>query len=117
MQTYQEIEYWYVLPSIRGLLAKELQNKGLKQNEIAKVMHLTPPAVSQYLKGKRGREIKFDVQITNHIKLSANNLVKKGNLLQELNDICQSIKNHKFSCKLHKAHEKNLPRNCEVCRR
>ena len=41
---------WNVLPSIRKEFAKSLmKNYGLNQKQIAKIINLTPAAVSQYL--------------------------------------------------------------------
>lgn len=46
-----------VLPAVRALIARNLVLKhGLKRSEVARKLGLTPAAVSQYLKLKRGRE-------------------------------------------------------------
>ncbi|MBR9680761.1 MAG: hypothetical protein GOU98_02965 [Candidatus Altiarchaeota archaeon] len=44
-----------VLPAIRRALVTELSKTGKKQNEIARMLHITPAAVTQYIKGKRAK--------------------------------------------------------------
>lgn len=45
---------WYYLPQIRADLAKELVKTGMTQSGAAKMLGVTPAAVSQYLHKKRG---------------------------------------------------------------
>ncbi|ACB39190.1 transcriptional regulator [Pyrobaculum neutrophilum] len=46
-----------VLSAVRALLARELVERGLSVNETARLLGLTPAAVSMYLSGKRGGEL------------------------------------------------------------
>ncbi len=43
-----------VLSAVRALVARELVKRGYSVNETAKILRLTPAAVSMYLSGKRG---------------------------------------------------------------
>ena len=45
-----------ILSAVRALLARELVDRGLSVNETARLLGLTPAAVSMYLSGKRGGE-------------------------------------------------------------
>ena len=63
----QEIEVRYILPSLRKELAIQMNKKGLKQRKIANLLGLTPAAISQYIKEKRG-SIKFQDKIQKEIK-------------------------------------------------
>jgi len=55
MKTPCEIVVWYVLPTIRRELARELVDfYGMKQAKVAKLFGVTDAAISQYLKNKRG---------------------------------------------------------------
>ena len=48
-----------LLPIVRALLAKELVSKhGYRQNKVSQLLDITPSAVTQYLKGRRGRLFK-----------------------------------------------------------
>lgn len=67
-----EIIVNYVLPSIRAQLAKELVNCDISQQEVAEIIGITPAAVSQYIKGKRGYAVKFDEKTKEEIKKLAN---------------------------------------------
>ena len=79
-----EIVVWYVLPSIRCKLAKELLSLGMKQKEISEVLDITQPAVSQYISDKRGQEITFDDKVTEvpSSTITVNNLKTVINLKQ-----------------------------------
>jgi len=43
-----------LIPEIRARLAKKLAHQGLRVGEIARILRVTQPAVTQYLKGRRG---------------------------------------------------------------
>jgi len=47
-----------MLPLIRASLAKRLLQMGFKVHQIARVLDVTPPAVTQYLKGVRGTKLR-----------------------------------------------------------
>ncbi len=47
-----------ILPALRSLIAQELQEKGYTQTEIADLLDVTQPAVSQYLNASRGTKIR-----------------------------------------------------------
>ena len=45
----------YILPALRGAIAKELiEEHGLRKTEVADMMEVTPAAVTQYLNRSRG---------------------------------------------------------------
>lgn len=46
-----------VLPAVRSVLARELQEQGYSQTEIAEYLDVTQPAVSQYLNASRGKHL------------------------------------------------------------
>lgn len=47
------------LPAVRSMLANELQAKGYSQTEIADLLNITQPAVSQYLSATRGQNMNY----------------------------------------------------------
>ena len=58
-----ELVVWYVLPTIRREVARELVNShGMSQAEVARKFGVTDAAISQYLKKKRGERWIFIVE-------------------------------------------------------
>src|SRR3989344_1908736 len=115
MNTPQEVEVWYVLPAIRRQLAISLKNDGLKQKEIAGVLNITEPAVSQYLKKKRGEEIAFSSQMLEEIAKSAKEIsLDKSKLRSEIQKVMRKIKESKFICSVCNDHA-NTAKDCVIC--
>ena len=115
MKQPQEIEVWYILPAIRRELAKALLSLGLNQKKVAEMLDVTEPAISQYLKSKRAKDVKFSDKIKKRIK-EASKIVynNKNNLVKEMQDICELIKKEKLICDVHRKYDK-LEKNCCVC--
>jgi len=67
MKFSQEIITWKVLPAIRAKLARRLLEKGLTQREVAEILGLTAPAVSQYLSGKRASDFQISADYDRHL--------------------------------------------------
>jgi len=114
-----EIVVWYVIPTVRSILAKELFNLGMKQREISELLDITQPAVSQYLSDKRGgREVELSDEIKKMIKELAFNL-KEGfasqpDIIAEICEICRKTRTEDILCSLHKA-KGGVPENCQQC--
>ncbi len=65
------------LPALRAVLAKELASCGLNQKEVAEVLGISQPAVSQYLRDLRGT--------TNHF-------TGDQELFMRVKDICEKMR-------------------------
>jgi hypothetical protein len=91
---------WDVLPSIRAAIAEELVKRGISQKEVAKMLGITPPAVSQYVSKKRGYSIEFREDIRESIRRLADDLIQKkvDNLTARICEICRSLQNDKTAC-------------------
>lgn len=116
IETPQEVEVWYILPTIRKELAIELVKVGLKQKEAAKKLNLTEAAVSQYLKDKRGKEIVLNKKIKGKISNAAKRLLNKNSkcyVLREIQNICDYVRKSRFLCYVHK--KKGAGRRCNIC--
>jgi len=85
---------WDVLPAIRAAIAVELTRCGVSQVQAAKMLEIAPSAVSQYLSGKRGYRIEFEVEVKKSIELLAQDLQegKELNLVQRTCDICRQLR-------------------------
>jgi predicted transcriptional regulator len=86
-----------VLPAVRSLIAKDLQEKGYSQTEIADLLHITQPAVSQYLNKSRGkhiRQIESDdaaVEQLNELVAAVTDRRPEDELSQMLHDLCVTV--------------------------
>lgn len=113
-----EIVVWYVIPSIRSKLAKELLKLGMKQKEISQMLDITQPAVSQYISDKRGHELQFNPIVNQYIKDMAKDMnegkLEPVDLIPRFCHICKTIKTQEVLCQLHKE-KVNLPEYCNVC--
>ncbi|MDR3292096.1 MAG: transcriptional regulator [Methanobrevibacter sp.] len=114
-----ELVVWYVIPTVRSILAKELFSLGMKQKEISNLLDITQPAVSQYLSDKRGgREIELTEEIKKMIKeLSyklSEGLASKRDIVAEICEICRKTRTEDILCQLHKSKD-TIPDNCNQC--
>jgi len=112
----QEIELWYLIPSLRRELAKILVNKKkLNQKRISELLGVTGAAISQYLNLKRASEITFTKAQLKRIEKAADNLVKNENCIKELHFLCSYFKKDKIVCKIHKQKDTSVKKNCKIC--
>jgi predicted transcriptional regulator len=110
MKPFCEVIVASVLPSIRSLLAKELiVNYNLTQEEAAKLLGLTQPAISQYYRESRGTKVKIlenSKKVMRMIRSLGKEIVLKKvdsrKIQQEFCKICKEVRKEKLICKLHK---------------
>jgi predicted transcriptional regulator len=114
MDTPQEVEVWYILPTVRKQFVISFKKHKLKQKEIASLMGLTEPAVSQYLKNKRGNEIRLNKDILSEIDVSAERSIRTGRYQHEFQQIIQKVKLSGFLCNVCHTRIKT-PENCDIC--
>jgi predicted transcriptional regulator len=113
----QEIEVWDILPAIRREFAKVLINEHkLNQREAARLLRLTEPAVSQYVKSKRAKEIVFGKSVIQEIRKSASRVVAdKKKLVEEMQRICNLLAVKKVVCDIHRSKSRAIPKECCIC--
>lgn len=111
----QEVEVWYILPAIRSALCHELSGR-LSQKQIAALLGITEPAVSQYIKGKRGSKIKFNKEITGELKIIAEKMLT-GIIhpIAALNYLSKKVLMTNVLCQVHMKLDKETPEGCRVC--
>lgn len=91
---------WDILPAIRAAIAAELVKNGVSQLEVARMLEMTPSAVSQYLTGKRGYRVEFDEDVKESIRGLAEK-IKAGScddLVTEMCGICRQLRNGEGGC-------------------
>ena len=111
----QEIEVWYVIPSIRREYAIQLKEKGISQVEISRILGVTKSAVNQYLKEKRAKKIDFPSKIVSMIKESSEKIRNNPKILtNEIQGIIQEIRNSGLLCEYHRKYC-DINEECTVC--
>ncbi|WP_292489542.1 transcriptional regulator [Methanoculleus sp. 10] len=85
---------WNVLPAIRAAIAEELSNMGVSQLEAARLLDMTPSAISQYLTGKRGYRIVFEGEVKESLNQLARDLHtgQVDDLAARICEICAQIR-------------------------
>jgi predicted transcriptional regulator len=122
MELPQEIELWYVIPSIRKALVTELKKQNLKQKDIAALLGITGPAISQYLKDKRASHCYEAFQkspLKDDIKRSAKTIAEQKSpdpsiAIKEINRLCRIIRKSKVICEIHRKQNPKM-KSCDIC--
>lgn len=93
-----ELIVWYVLPSIRRELARELvENHNLTQAEVARRFGVTDAAISQYLKSKRGTNKEMEnsgkyPEFKIEVEKAAVRMLNGSDIVTETCSICMMVK-------------------------
>jgi uncharacterized protein len=113
----QEIEVWYLIPALRRELSKILvKEHNLTQRKVAEILGVTEAAVSQYMKSKRGKEVKFSKTDLVQIKKAAQCITKKNkDCVESIYDLCIYFRGSKLLCDLHRKRDKNIASGCNAC--
>lgn len=122
MELPQEIELWYVVPSIRKALVTELKKHNIKQKDIAPLLGITESAVSQYMKDKRASCCYESFQqepLKGEIESSARTILDQEDpdpavAMREIARLCRIIKEKKIICDIHRKQNPNLGK-CDIC--
>jgi predicted transcriptional regulator len=112
-----ELIVWYVIPTIRAELAKELVKMGMSQKDISERLGITQSAVSQYIKDKRGKGIPINKDVRKGIKTLAKQvMVEKSpkDTIPGICMVCAIVKSSGALCDLHRQDEEQLE-GCDVC--
>ena len=112
----QELEVWYVLPTIRRELAKSLLDLQLSREKISEILGVSKASISHYLRRKRGNEVEFDDELIKKIKESAIRIVEnENNYLEEVQELCKFIRVSRRLCQIHMEKSNSSYATCTVC--
>ncbi|RME78213.1 transcriptional regulator [Candidatus Woesearchaeota archaeon] len=107
----QEIEVYYIIPTIKRYLTQYLKESGMKQKDIAKLLQIQEATVSQYLSNKRGHQINFDSAIEQEIKKSSTRINDMSSYICEIQRLLKIIRHSKTLCNIHKQFS-TVPSTC-----
>ena len=114
-----ELVVWYVLPTIRREVAKELvENHSMSQAEVARRFGVTDAAISQYLKKKRGDNPLIDEspqhdKFMDEIRSSAKRIAKdNAEFASEICSICLIVKRIGMLAKIYEVQMGCEPPTC-----
>lgn len=110
----QEVEVFYVIPTIRRELAFAMKAAGKKQKEIAELLCVKESTISQYLNDKRATEVKLNEQLKSAATAAAARVKDKVTLIAETQKLLGLIKEGKTLCEIHRSIA-NIPKSCDVC--
>jgi len=122
-----EIESKLLIPAIRAILSKEMViEKGLKEEEVARMLGITQAAVSNYLRGTRGdndliSKLMSLSEIMSMIKEISNDLSTNraytAKTLSKFIGLCNYMRYSLIICDAHHSLERNIDEKvCEQCK-
>ena len=142
-----EVEVWYVLPAIRRELAKIMKTKivprvgedgkkkdhKITQKEIAKMLGVTEPAITQYLLKKKGRRSRGDQVVIpekflSELDKTADTMIKQYEtrganedmfeiMTSEINRVIRVMRDDGAMCDIHRNFSAHVKDKCSACDR
>jgi len=127
----QEVEVWYVLPAIRRELTRTMIEKGIPQKQIAQMLGVTEPAVTQYKlnKSKRSRGDQVDIpeKIIPEIRKSAEVIIDAWEnkdsgeyvyeiMTREINRLIEVLRDEGTLCDVHREYCAHVDGECSACK-
>ncbi len=119
----EELTSKSVIPAIRALIVKRLvEEHGMTQQEAAKVLGVTQPAVSKYLHQKRGAAIRLvgikeiDQATSEIANMVSSRKVRPLEIMSKIEAACDYVRRNRYMCDLHKKLEPGIDvDSCHVC--
>ncbi|MCB9362911.1 hypothetical protein H6504_05730 [Candidatus Woesearchaeota archaeon] len=112
----QEIESRYLIPAIRKALVHHWIEDGMSQRNAAQLLDITEAAVSQYLKEKRGSDMKFNAKEKSLLKDAADRIkATPEDAMKIIYTASVKLRGAEGLCQLHKTHDHDLPEKCRIC--
>ncbi len=119
----EELASKSVIPAIRALIVKRLvEEHDMTQQEAAKLLGVTQPAVSKYLHQKRGAAIRLGgikevEQATSQIAdMVSTHKAEPTDVMGKIEAVCEYVRRNRYMCDLHKRLEPEFDVNsCHVC--
>ncbi|NJE30954.1 ArsR family transcriptional regulator [Thermococcus sp. 18S1] len=117
-----EVASRYVYPSLRRRLVEILYENGLKQTEIAQLLHITQSAVSRYLRMDRGAlmDVSSYPDIEEELQSLAREIVERKpdeyEIHRKIVEISVEMLGKGYVCQFHSKIDPEInPAECSVC--
>lgn len=117
-----EVASRYLYPSIRRRLVEVLRERGLKQTEIAELLHITQSAVSRYLKMDRGAimDLKDFPDVDGEVRALAERIIREMPGEYEIHSFIVKLSleflGKGYACTFHSRIDPEInPAECRVC--
>jgi len=112
-----------IVPAFRSLVARELvESYNLKQDEIAILLEVTQPAISQYKRNLRGNSLNLDriepirLIAKDLAESLAKNTVSSKQINKKYCEACKTAREQRIICELHKRLDPTFNVDaCSVC--
>jgi len=126
-----EILVWYVIPAIRRELTRTMIDKGIAQKDIARMLGVTEPAVTQYKlkksKRSRGDQVEIDEEMKVEIEKSAETIIEAWRnkqegkfvyeeMTREVNRIIDLLRDRGDLCEIHREYCAHIKEDCSACK-
>jgi predicted transcriptional regulator len=119
----EELASKSVIPAIRALIVKRLvEDHGMTQQEAAKLLGVTQPAVSKYLHEKRGAAIRLsgikqiDLATSEIAEMVTSHKTEPIEVMSRIEAACDYVRKNRYMCDLHKKLEPGMDvDSCHVC--
>ncbi len=126
-----EILVWYVIPAIRRELTRTMIDKGIAQKDIARMLGVTEPAVTQYKlkksKRSRGDQVEIDEEMKGEIEKSAETIIGAWRnkqedefvyqeMTREVNRIIDLLRDRGDLCEIHREYCAHIKEDCSACK-
>jgi predicted transcriptional regulator len=121
----EELASKSVIPAIRALVVKRLvEEHDMTQQQAAKLLGVTQPAVSKYLHQKRGAAIRLtgikeiDRATGDIADMVSSRRVKPIEVMSKIEAACDYVRRNRYMCDLHKRLEPGMDiDSCHICER
>ncbi len=113
----------HLLPALRKLIMRDLMERhGMRRIDASRRMDLTPAAITQYLKGRRGEAFLEDIEsserameiISEIAEALSREELNSEDLIEKICIICNEIRSQGIICEKHKKQYKKIEK-CRVC--
>lgn len=127
----QEVEVWYIIPAVRRELTRIMIDNDIAQKNIADMLGVTEPAVTQYKleksKRSRGDQVEIPPNVRAEIETSADRIHKAWLdkeedehvyelMTREINRIIDIMRDEGIICEIHREHCENVAEDCKACK-